>query len=137
MATKKKSDEKTTEKPSALRGQVNVWFTYHPPNPDQIPKYTALRTRGHAIGVAIAEIADANIAGDDAALKGAKRRFGDTISEMQKAIHELTPPGCVERKHAISALTACGHRGNGDEVDLALASAREVVMWANAAVACN
>jgi hypothetical protein len=67
-----------------FKSLIESSFTYHPPKPDQIERYTAIR---------------------------------DKSKELALMLEEKTPPS--------------------RERSLALTKLREVVMWANAAIACN
>lgn len=35
--------------------QLQNWFTYHSPTPDQLPEFLAIREAGHALATAIIE----------------------------------------------------------------------------------
>jgi len=41
------------------QGDLDNWFTYHSPTPDQLPKYLAIREAGKAFAQAIVEHAPA------------------------------------------------------------------------------
>ena len=38
-----------------LKNNIDNWFSYHPPKPDQIPRYEAIRAKAKELALLIAE----------------------------------------------------------------------------------
>lgn len=46
--------------PKISNEQINNWFTYHAPTPDQIPQFQAIREAGHQLATTIRDNAPAS-----------------------------------------------------------------------------
>ena len=65
--------------------QMDLWFTYHPPDDETLPKHTALREAHAACTGVIAQVmgdASGTSAKDFGALNAAIREFADVINEQ-------------------------------------------------------
>ena len=63
------------------QAQLDNWFTYHSPSPEQLPKYLAIREAGKAFAMAIVENAP-----DSADCTAAVRKVREAVMTANQAI---------------------------------------------------
>lgn len=121
--------------------QLDNWFRYHPPTPEDVVAYQAIRDAGRSFAEAIVSFGQARAVGT---MHETRRAVG-ALHEAQRAFEEVLgdqAPESLELKKAL--LESRGAVARAEMVDdsgldhilLAVLHVREAVMWANAARAC-
>jgi len=105
------------------------WFTYHSPTPEQVVRYQKIRAAGKAFALAALNVSHNEV--------GHRGPLANARSEFEQALKEH----CPESVEMLEALRQSADGFNlshlGKTPWPALAAIRCAVMWANASIACN